>query len=140
MLTGAVYRFSEALDELGPFGMILLGTMSALGVSQSSHNNRRRLLVEGVGVQLILLHLQHFLIPVAQTQNAIQTQGEGVEAQGSEASSAPSAEQMASGGVGVDHHLLCQRWFNKLQVFLHLLLWEFKVGVIHLELKQDSMS
>jgi hypothetical protein len=34
MLTGAVYRFSEALDELGPFGMIMLGAMTAMGISQ----------------------------------------------------------------------------------------------------------
>ena len=65
MLTGAVYRFSEALDELGPFGMIMLGTMSALGVSQSSQQQSPlHLLVEGVGVQLILLHLQHLLLQV----------------------------------------------------------------------------
>ena len=102
MLTGAVYRFSEALDELGPFGMIMLGTMSALGVSQSSQQQSAAPSTGGGSgtTDLATSSTPAPASPVAQTQNAIQTQGEGVEAQGSEASSAPSAEQMASGGVG----------------------------------------
>ena len=102
MLTGAVYRFSEALDELGPFGMIMLGTMSALGVSQSSQQQSAAPSTGGGGgtTDLATSSTPAPASPVAQTQNAIQTQGVGVEAQGSEASSAPSAEQMATGGPG----------------------------------------
>ena len=103
MLTGAVYRFSEALDELGPFGMIMLGTMSALGVSQSSQQQQSAAPSTGGGggtTDLATSSTPAPASPVTQTQNAIQTQGVGVEAQGSEASSAPSAEQMATGGPG----------------------------------------